>query len=55
MKNQLASFAALACVVIALIPLVYILFDGGQVRGLPAINWGFLTNRTKGPAGRETG
>jgi phosphate transport system permease protein len=47
LKNQLASFAALACVVIALIPLIYILVMVA-VTGAPAISWEFLTNRTVG-------
>jgi phosphate transport system permease protein len=54
MKNQLASFAALACVVLALIPLVYILFMVVKT-GAPAISWEFLTNRTVGTGGQGEG
>lgn len=54
MKNRLASFAALACVVLALIPLVYILFMVVKT-GAPAISWGFLTNRTVGTGGPGEG
>lgn len=54
MKNQLASFAALACVVLALIPLVYILFMVVET-GAPAVSWEFLTNRTVGTGGPGEG
>lgn len=54
MKNQLASFAALACVVLALVPLVYILFMVVKT-GAPAISWEFLTNRTVGTGGPGEG
>ena len=47
MKNNLASALALACVVLALIPLIYIL-AGVVSKGAPAISWEFLTQRTKG-------
>jgi phosphate transport system permease protein len=46
-KNTLASSLALACVVLALIPLVYIL-GGVVMKGAPALSWGFLTHRTAG-------
>lgn len=46
-KNTIASGLALACVVLALIPLIYIL-AGVVSQGAPAINWEFLTQRTKG-------
>ena len=46
-KNALASSLALACVVIALIPLIYIL-GGVVMKGAPALNWEFLTHRTAG-------
>ena len=54
MKNQLASFAALACVVLALIPLVYILVMVVKT-GAPAISWEFLTSRTVGTGGPGEG
>lgn len=47
LKNRVASSLALACVILALIPLIYIL-AGVVSKGAPAINWEFLTNRTKG-------
>jgi phosphate transport system permease protein len=47
LKNTLASGLALACVILALIPLVYIL-AGVVVKGAPALSWEFLTNRTVG-------
>lgn len=47
LKNNLASGAALACVILALIPLVYILVEVVKT-GAPAISWDFLTNRTVG-------
>ena len=54
MKNQLASLAALACVILALIPLVYILFMVVKT-GAPAISWEFLTSRTVGTGGPVEG
>jgi len=47
LKNNLASGLALACVILALIPLMYIL-GGVVVKGAPALSWGFLTHRTTG-------
>ena len=47
LKNTLASGLALACVILALIPLVYIL-AGVVMKGAPALSWEFLTNRTVG-------
>jgi len=47
LKDRAASGLALACVVAALVPLVYILAEVVRV-GAPAINWEFLTSRTKG-------
>jgi len=46
-KNALASCLALACVILALIPLVYILAEV-VMKGAPALSWQFLTNRTTG-------
>jgi phosphate transport system permease protein len=46
-KNTLASSLALACVVLALIPLIYIL-GGVVMKGAPALSWDFLTHRTAG-------
>ncbi len=46
-KNRLASALSLACVVVALIPLVYILSEV-VITGAPAISWEFLTQRTVG-------
>jgi phosphate transport system permease protein len=46
-KNTLASGLALACVVLALIPLVYILAEV-VIKGAPALSWEFLTSRTVG-------
>ncbi len=47
MKDRAASALALACVVAALIPLIYILVQVVRT-GAPAISWQFLTNRTLG-------
>jgi len=47
MKNTIASGLALACVILALVPLIYIL-TGVISKGAPAISWEFLTQRTKG-------
>lgn len=46
-KNDVASGLALASVVAALVPLVYILVEVVKT-GAPAINWEFLTGRTAG-------
>lgn len=54
LKNQLASLLALACVLVALVPLVSILIEV-VTRGLPAIDWGFLTNRTMSSGSPESG
>ena len=54
LKNNLASGAALACVILALIPLVYILMEVVKT-GAPAISWDFLTNRTVGTGGAGEG
>lgn len=53
-KNQLASLLAFGCVLLALIPLVSILVEV-IVRGLPAIDWNFLTNRTMSSGNPESG
>ncbi len=53
-KNQLASLLAFGCVLLALIPLVSILIEV-IVRGLPAIDWNFLTNRTMSSGNPESG
>lgn len=47
LKNLLASGLAFACVVLAVVPLVYILIEVVRI-GAPAIDWEFLTSRTKG-------
>jgi phosphate transport system permease protein len=47
LKDRLASWLALACVIAALIPLGYILIEV-VMTGAPAISWEFLTSRTKG-------
>lgn len=47
LKNMLASGAALACVIAAVAPLLYILVEVVRI-GAPAIDWEFLTSRTKG-------
>lgn len=46
LKNNLASLLALGCVLVALVPLVSILYEV-IVRGAPAISIEFLTHRTK--------
>ncbi|MCU0852983.1 MAG: phosphate ABC transporter permease PstA [Thermoplasmata archaeon] len=45
--NMLASGVALTCVVLAVVPLIYILIEVVRI-GAPAIDWEFLTSRTKG-------
>jgi len=45
--NTLASGVALACVFLAVVPLVYILIEVVRI-GAPAVDWEFLTSRTKG-------
>lgn len=47
LKDRLASALALACIIAALVPLVYILVEVIRA-GAPAIDWEFLTSRTKG-------
>ncbi len=47
LKNTLASGLALACVILALIPLIYILAEV-VMKGAPAMSWEFLTRRTTG-------
>jgi phosphate transport system permease protein len=47
LKDGIASGLALACVIAALVPLVYILVEVVRA-GAPAIDWEFLTSRTKG-------
>ncbi|HYA22256.1 MAG TPA: phosphate ABC transporter permease PstA [Thermoproteota archaeon] len=54
LKNNMASLAALACVILALIPLVYILFEVVRT-GAPALSWTFLTSRTAGTGGAGEG
>jgi phosphate transport system permease protein len=54
LKNTAATFLALACVVVALIPLASILFEV-VVRGLPAVDWTFLTERTKSSGQPDSG
>lgn len=46
LKNNIASLLALGCVLVALVPLVSILYEGAA-RGAPAISMEFLTQRTK--------
>lgn len=52
--NRLASLLALGCVLVALVPLVSILFDVVQ-KGAPAVNWTFLTERTKSAGSPDSG
>jgi len=47
LKNRLASGLALTCVILAMIPLLYILASV-VMKGAPALSWEFLTNRTVG-------
>ena len=54
LKNQLASALALGCVVVALIPLASILTEVIS-RGLPAISWDFLTQRTMSSGNPDSG
>jgi len=46
LKSQAAALLALGCVLVALIPLASILYEVVS-RGLPAVDWTFLTERTK--------
>lgn len=52
--NALASLLALGCVLLALIPLVSILVDVIS-KGAPAIDWTFLTERTKSAGSPDSG
>ena len=52
--NALASLLALGCVLLALIPLVSILADVIS-KGAPAIDWTFLTQRTKSAGSADSG
>jgi phosphate transport system permease protein len=52
--NALASLLALGCVLLALIPLVSILADVIS-KGAPAIDWAFLTERTKSAGSTDSG
>lgn len=52
--NGLASLLALGCVLVALIPLVSILTEVIS-RGAPAIDWTFLTQRTKSAGSTDSG
>ncbi|MGD9963423.1 MAG: phosphate ABC transporter permease PstA [Thermoplasmata archaeon] len=53
-KNWAASLLALGCVLVALIPLVSILIEVIS-RGAPAIDWTFLTERTKSAGSPDSG
>lgn len=53
-KNWAASLLALGCVLVALIPLVSILIEVIS-RGAPAIDWTFLTERTKSAGSSDSG
>lgn len=54
LKNSLASWIALACVILALIPLMSILVEVVRL-GAPEISWEFLTSRTKGTGDPDEG
>ncbi len=53
-KNRMASLLALGCVLAALVPLVSILIEVIS-RGAPAIDWAFLTERTKSAGTPDSG
>ena len=52
--NRIASLLALGCVLVALVPLVSILTDVIS-KGAPAIDWAFLTERTKSAGSTDSG
>lgn len=52
--NRTASLLALGCVLVALVPLVSILIEVVS-RGAPAIDWTFLTERTKSAGAPDSG
>ncbi|HIH01300.1 TPA: phosphate ABC transporter permease PstA [Thermoplasmata archaeon] len=52
--NHIASLLALGCVLVALIPLVSILVEV-IAKGAPAIDWEFLTERTKSAGSADSG
>lgn len=52
--NRTASLLALGCVLVALVPLVSILLEV-ITRGAPAIDWTFLTERTKSAGSPDSG
>jgi len=54
LKDKLASILALGCVVAAIVPLASILFEV-VARGLPAVDWEFLTNRTMSSGQTDSG
>lgn len=54
LKDRAASLIALGCVLIALVPLVSILIEVIS-RGAPAIDWAFLTERTKSAGSTDSG
>ncbi len=53
-KDRTASLLALGCVLVALVPLVSILYEVVS-RGAPAIDWAFLTERTKSAGTPDSG
>lgn len=53
-KNRIASLLALGCVLAALVPLISILIEVIS-RGAPAIDWAFLTERTKSAGSPDSG
>jgi len=53
-KDKVASLLALGCVLVALIPLVSILIEVIS-RGAPAVDWTFLTERTKSAGSTDSG
>jgi phosphate transport system permease protein len=53
-RNRIASLLALGCVLVALVPLVSILIEVVS-RGAPAIDWAFLTERTKSAGTPDSG
>lgn len=52
--NRIASLLALGCVLVAIIPLISILLDVIS-KGAPAIDWTFLTERTKSAGSVDSG
>ncbi len=53
-KDRTASLLALGCVLVALVPLISILIEV-ITRGAPAVDWTFLTERTKSAGSTDSG